>query len=141
MLGSKAIRHFNVFIASPGDTVDARERVRKAVERVNRLVARPNGVFLEAIGWEDIPAGKAKRAQDLINPYVDAAHIFIGILNKRFGKPTGVAESGTEEEYKRITRRWQQETLPPEVMLYFKRHSEEETEDPDSQLRVKLVSG
>jgi len=82
MSSNKVLRQVNIFIASPGDVADARERARKAVHRVNRLVAKPNGVLLEAIGWEDIPAGKAERAQDLINPYVDAADIFIGTMNE-----------------------------------------------------------
>lgn len=123
-----------VFISSPGDVAAARQAARKAVQRVDRLVARHNGILLEPIGWEDIPAGKAKRTQELMNPYVRAADIYIGILNKRFGTPTGQAESGTVEEYDLICQRWQEEDPKPYVKLYFKRLSQEETEDPEPQL-------
>ena len=99
------IKRVLVFIASPGDVSDARSFVRYAVERINRLVAKDNGFLLESIGWEDIPPGKNQRAQETINPYVDATSIFIGILHRRFGRPTGAAESGTEEEYNRIEER------------------------------------
>lgn len=88
-----------IFIASPGDVPDSRSSVRHAIERMNRLLAKDNGFLLEPIGWEDIPPGRSQRAQEIINPYIDASSIFVGILNRRFGQPTGVAESGTEEEY------------------------------------------
>ena len=132
------LRQVNVFIASPGDVSDARDCVRKAIERINRLVARPSGFLLEPIGWEDIPAGKAKRTQEIINPYVEGADIFIGILNKRFGSPTGVAESGTEEEYNVIEKRWNHETSRPEIMIYFKKLSKDDLTDPGEQLQRVL---
>lgn len=135
---NKTLRIIRVFIASPGDTVAARDCVRKAVERVNRLVAKPNDILLEAFGWEDIPTGKAQRTQDLINPYVDTANIFIGILNKRFGEPTGIAESGTEEEYQRASNRWKNEIPPPEVKIFFKKLPRDDTADPGPQLQRVL---
>ena len=117
---TNTLKQVFVFIASPGDVSDSRSSVRHAAERINRLVAKDNGFLLEPIGWEDIPPGKGKRAQDIINPYVDAASIFIGILHRRFGQPTGIAESGTEEEYNRIEQRWKNDEPRPEVLIYFK---------------------
>jgi len=127
-----------VFIASPGDVSDARSYVRHAVGRINRLVAKDNGFLLEPIGWEDISPGKGHRAQEIINPYVDAASIFIGILHRRFGQPTGAAESGTEEEYKRIEKRWQNEEPKPEVLIYFKKIPDEQLVDPGEHLKKVL---
>ncbi len=128
-----------VFIASPGDVPDARSSVRHAVERINKLVAKDNGFLLEPIGWEDVSPGKGKRTQEIINPYVDAASIFIGILHRRFGQPTGVAESGTEEEYNRIEQRWENEEPKPEVLMYFKKIPDEQLAAPDEQLQKVLV--
>lgn len=51
-----------VFIASPGDVAPARDTARRAIERINRIVAKRAGFLLEPIGWEDIPPGKADRA-------------------------------------------------------------------------------
>ena len=81
----KGLKRIRVFIASPGDVAKEREIVRQAVERINRLLAKRQGFLLEAIGWEDIPSGTSIRAQEVINPYVDSAHIFIGLydLEKR----------------------------------------------------------
>ena len=126
------------FIASPGDVVDARFRARRAIDRVNRLVAKQSGILLEAVVWENIRPGRADRAQDLINPYVDAAHIFIGILHQRFGAPTGLAESGTEEEFNRVVERWKRENPKPEVWVWFKRPTPERSANPDDQLQHVL---
>lgn len=134
----RSLQVVRVFISSPGDVAVARQAAREAVTRVDKLVARHNGILLEPIGWEDIPAGKAERTQELINPYVRAADIYIGILNKRFGTPTGRAESGTVEEYDLICQRWQEEDPKPYVKLYFKSLSQEETEDPEPQLSKVL---
>ncbi len=128
-----------VFIASPGDVADARSSVRHAVDRINRLVAKDHGFLLESTGWEDIPPGRSRRAQEVINPYVDAASIFVGILHRRFGEPTGEAESGTEEEYNRIERRWENGDPKPEVLMYFKRIPDEELVDPGEKLRKVLT--
>ena len=132
------LKQITVFIASPGDVAPARERVRHAVERINRLLGKEAGFLLETIGWEDVPPGKANRSQEVINPYVDAAHIFVGILHQRFGKPTGVAESGTEEEFSRIERRWCEENLKPAIWIYFKRVSADRLADPGPQLKKVL---
>jgi tetratricopeptide (TPR) repeat protein len=127
-----------VFIASPGDVSDSRNSIRHAVERINRLGAKDNGFLLEPIGWEDIPPGKGQRPQDIINPYVDAASIFVGILHRRFGQPTGVAESGTEEEYNRIEQRWKNEEPKPEVLIYFK-IPDKQLVDHEEQLQKVLA--
>ena len=127
-----------IFIASPGDVPDSRNSVRHAIERINRLVAEDNGFLLKPIGWEDIPPGKGQRAQDIINPYVDAASIFVGILHRRFGQPTGVAESGTEEEYNRIEQRWKNEEPKPEVLIYF-RIPDKQLVDHGEQLQKVLA--
>jgi len=109
-----------IFIASPGDVADARDRIRCAVDRINTLLAKRAGFLLEAVGWENISSGRATRPQEVINPYVDVAHIFICILHQRFGQPTGLADSGTEEEFRRMKRRWETETPKPSMLAYFK---------------------
>jgi len=134
-----ALKPVLVFIASPSDVSDSRNSVRYAVERINKLVAKDNGLLLEPIGWEDIPPGKGQRAQDIINKYVDAASIFVGILHRRFGRPTGIAESGTEEEYNRIEQRWKKEDPKPEVMIYFKKIPPEDLIKPSKQLEQILA--
>lgn len=137
-MSSQNLKRVFVFIASPGDVSDSRGSIRHAVERINKLLAKESGFFLEPIGWEDIPPGKSERSQQIINPYVDKASIFIGVLHKRFGHPTGVAESGTKEEYNRIEQRWESEDPKPEVLIYFKEIPNDELTDPGEQLQKVL---
>jgi len=132
------LKRISVFIASPGDTADARDIVRQAIDRINRLVARERGFLLESIGWENIPPGRGESSQEVINPYVDDAHVFIGILHQRFGTPTGIAESGTYEEFLRINKRWENESVKPEIMIYFKKVEENRCLDPGPQLTKVL---
>jgi len=136
---TNTLKRVLVFIASPGDVPNVRSSVRHAVERINKLVAKDNGFLLEPIGWEDIPIGRRQRTQEIINSYVDAASIFIGILHKRFGQPTGVAESGTEEEYNRIVARWENEDKKPEILMYFKKIPAEKLAKPGEQLQKVLA--
>lgn len=120
MLGPRDLRRVTVFIASPSDVGSERDCIRRSVQRMDRLIARKKGFCLEPIGWEDIPAGMADRTQDIINQYVDSCDIFIGVLHRRFGSPTDFANSGTEEEYDRIERRWNEASNKPTVCIYFK---------------------
>lgn len=132
------LKRIILFIASPGDVEPARNRVRHAIDRINRLLAKESGFLFDPIGWEDIPPGKADRAQEVINQYVDMAHIFVGILHQRFGHPTGLAESGTEEEFIRIEKRWQGENPKPTVWMYFKKVPDDRLGDPGPQLKKVL---
>ncbi|GEM_PF-2497094 len=125
LLSVPQLQRIPIFIASPSDVADARERIRHAVDRINILLAKREGFLLEAVGWEDIPSGRAARPQEVINPYVDAAHIFICVLHQRFGQPTGLADSGTEEEFRRMKQRWDTETPKPSMLAYFKTPSAE----------------
>jgi hypothetical protein len=51
---------------------------------------------------------------------VGAVDIFIGIMWQRFGTPTGVAGSGTEEEFNSALANWEQ-TRRPRILCYFSR--------------------
>jgi hypothetical protein len=54
----------------------------------------------------------------VINQQVGNYDIFVGILWKRFGTPTGKAESGTEEEFNIAYANWQQ-FKRPRILFYF----------------------
>lgn len=138
MRNSFEVKRVFIFIASPGDVGKTRDLVRHAIDRINKLLAKEFGFLFEAIGWEDIPPGKGERAQEIINKYVDIAHIFIGILNQRFGELTGIADSGTEEEFLRIEKRWKEESPKPAIWLYFKKVPPELLKVPSTQLTKVL---
>jgi hypothetical protein len=110
----------SVFVASPGDVADARKRLDQVVDELNFLWSREYGLRLELVKWEthaysDIGID----AQDVINNQLDEFDIFLGIMWKRFGEPTGRAESGTREEFDRALTRHKQGPKRVRVMFYF----------------------
>jgi len=58
------------------------------------------------------------RPQGVINAQIGAYDIFVGIMWKRFGTPTGIAESGTLEEFNLAYEHWQLDNNFP-VLFYF----------------------
>jgi tetratricopeptide (TPR) repeat protein len=110
------LHRFRVFCASPGDVSDARSAVQSVVEQLDG-VWRDRGVTVEFDGWEDSgPA--AGRPQDEINSRVDVCDVFIGLLNGRWGFPTGAYQSGFEEEYERALRRHEDRGSPELAVLF-----------------------
>lgn len=98
-------RVLNVFLATPGDLVDERRAAKEVIDEV-AMTARELGVSLELLGWEDTLPG-AQRPQEVINKDLDEAELFIGLLWRRWGQPTGHPEfsSGFEEEFHRARAR------------------------------------
>jgi len=88
------------------------------------------------IGWEHVPP-EFGRPQAIINPRVDECDIFVGILNRRWGTPTGVAESGFYEEYERAATR-RRDGAVPSMAVYFKDIPAEAVEDPGDELKKVL---
>lgn len=110
-----------VFVASPGDVADERVLLASVVNELSRTlrVLVPDvAVELELVKWETHATPGMGRAQELINSQIGDYDIFIGILSRRFGTPTGKAASGTEEEFRLAFDRWQT-TGKPQILLYF----------------------
>jgi uncharacterized protein YjiS (DUF1127 family) len=112
----------SVFIASPSDVTEERQRLEEIVRELNITWSRYLGLRLELIRWEthaypDIGID----AQDVINHQIgDDYDIFIGIMWSRFGTSTGRAESGTVEEFNRAKTRHDADSNSVAVMFYFK---------------------
>lgn len=104
-----------VFVAAPGDIGEERDIVGKVVNDWNVHRGRSINTRLEMVWWRNSARPQiGGRPQALINRQVlDDADIVVGIFWSRFGTPTGVANSGTEEELCRSI-----EAGKP-VMLYF----------------------
>ena len=112
-------RKIRVFIASPGDVADARERADVVIAELSKVLGDAYKVVVEAVMWEhDAWPGFGEDAQDVINEQIGDFDVFVAILWTRLGTPTGRATSGTVEEYGRAYERWRQ-TRKPAMMLYF----------------------
>ena len=118
--GQVLLERLRVFVASPGDVVRERDHVDSIAEELNRGIASTAGFILEVVRWETHARPDMGRPQQLITNQLGAADIFIGIMWRRFGTPTGVAESGTEEEYDLALQSWRQMGRP-RMLCYFSR--------------------
>jgi hypothetical protein len=127
-----------VFIASPGDLNEERARFREVIEEVNSIKANSMGIQLEPLSWEDTLPGKG-RPQEFINDDIQRCDLFILLLWKRWGTPTGVWSSGTEEEFELAQSLNEASEGRPDMWLYFKAVPEVMLADPGEQLRQVLA--
>ncbi|MBI4001993.1 MAG: DUF4062 domain-containing protein [Nitrospira defluvii] len=133
-------QEFRVFVASPGDVQSERESLGKAIVEVNQTHGQPLGYLLDLVQWKSHAVPDAKPPQSAINDQLGDYDIFIGIMWRRFGTPTGVAGSGTEEEIRRAYRRWEEDERLP-VMLYFsqKQFMPANVDENDQMRKVLLL--
>ncbi|GEM_PF-1623184 len=130
------IRLLKIFIASPGDVKLEREKAREEIIGL-QPVAQKLGYMLEAVGWETHATPGMGRSQELINALVRECDLFIGMLWREFGMPTGEAESGTLEEFNLARERHAKERAP-EIMLYFREVHPDFLRDPGPKLQKVL---
>ena len=125
----------SVFIASPSDVEAERRIVRKVCEKLNKdPLVREKRIRLEPVGWEDVVPSSG-RPQDTINFLVKNCDVFVCILHKKYGTPTGNSGSGTEEEFLNAYGDWKN-TRKPKVLFYFKKAEVSSTADlKDLQLQ------
>lgn len=111
-----------VFVASPSDVEEERNRLEDVVSELNISWARTTGVRLDLVRWETHAyPGVGQDAQDVINTQIpDDYDLFIGLMWYRFGTPTGRAGSGTAEEFQRAKARFDQDKSAVKLMIYFK---------------------
>ncbi len=112
----------SVFVASPSDVSEERDRLDAIIQEINSTHARRTGVRLESLRWErdTSPELGNKDAQTVINEQIPPCDIFIGILWHTIGSPTKRAESGTIEEFELAKRRYDEDPNSVRLMLYFK---------------------
>ncbi len=125
-----------IFLASPGDLTAERKIARQVADGINRAAARRLGIQIELLGWEDTLPGAA-RPQARINEDLDRCSLFIGILHRRWGSPSGAYDSGFEEEYCRSIERRRLDDSP-EMWLFFKSVPAAEQKDAGPQLKRVL---
>lgn len=117
----KQINLLRVFVSSPSDLDEERIQLESIVDEINKTIDSNSGTQLELVKREtDVAPGIGNSPQDVINKVVKDIDIFVGILWKKFGTPTNVALSGTEEEFDRA---YEKHTLYPgsiHIMFYFK---------------------
>lgn len=115
-------RVLKVFVASPSDVVDERNALAKLIGDINDVLvylAPEKQLRLELVRYETHSYPDLGQPQEVINREIPVDYdIFVGIMWKRAGTPTGNADSGTIEEFERASRRRQTSSLP-RIMFYF----------------------
>jgi hypothetical protein len=139
---AKTEQILSIFLASPGDVGAERNSVNAFVNEWNDLWSDEIGVHLRLVRWEThaYPAGGAD-GQDVINAQIGEEYdVFLGIMWKRFGTPTGRAASGTVEEFERALAR-NRASGSPELMFYFKKAELDPGVDAEQLLAVREFRG
>ena len=129
----------SVFVASPSDVDEERDRLEDVVRELNTAWARHLGIRLELIRWEtDAYPSFGDDPQAVINEQMPQDFdLFIGIMWYRFGTPTGRAGSGTVEEFQRAKDRYDANPDALQLMIYFK---DSPAPVPPSQLDAKQLA-
>jgi hypothetical protein len=112
---------YSVFVASPSDVKEERLAVDDVIKELNRTYSESKGIIIEVLKWEThaAPGIINGSVQGIINNDIgDCYDLFIGVMWKRFGTPTDVAMSGTEEEFQRAYDRFK-EKKNLQVLFYF----------------------
>ena len=112
------VTKIRVFIASPGDVQTERDSMSGVIQELNSTIGERHGFVIELVKWETHCHPAMGRPQGVINEQIGPYDIFIGIMWKRFGSPTGVAESGTEEEFRRAYSAWRENRVS-NILFYF----------------------
>jgi len=112
------VKKIRLFVASPGDVSAERDSLSKVISEINSTIAPDKGFLLEIVRWETHCQPAMGRPQGVINAQIGQYDIFIGIMWKRFGTPTGAADSGTEEEFRLAYSSWSSQDSPW-IMFYF----------------------
>jgi len=107
-----------VFVASPGDVQSERQQLSKVIEELNSTLCRDKDFILQLVRWETDCYPAMGRPQGNINKQIGPYDIFVGIMWKRFGTPTGKAKSGTEEEFMNAYSMWGKSKVP-QLLFYF----------------------
>jgi hypothetical protein len=121
----KSIGTVKVFVASPSDVSRERECLSGVINELNRTISAllsDVGIRLELVRWETNAFPAMGRPQGIILDQIGDYDIFVGILWRRFGTPTGVAQSGTEEEFRLAYETWKKHGKP-HILIYFNRSS------------------
>jgi hypothetical protein len=120
---AKTVTKYSIFVGSPSDLDEERIAIEEVIKELNLTFGAKQNLVLELLKWEthSAPGISNTHPQELINNDIgDEYDIFLGLLWKRFGTQTEKAGSGTEEEFNRAVERFKENTVPLQVLFYFK---------------------
>jgi len=136
------LKHYKIFIASPGGLVEERKAFREIINEFNEIDAIDRGFYFQPIGWEDT-LGHQGRPQDIINEDLRKCDYMFLVLHNRWGSPSSIDSkfsSGTEEEFHIGIECLNDDQFPLlRIAIFFKDVSKEQLADPGLQLSRVLA--
>ena len=127
-----ATQTIRVFISSPGDVIEERDKARRVVQSLER---RYRGVTLEPVLWEELALPATASFQETIDYLLEQKPIDIAVfvLWSRLGSALGAAvtrsdgtpyRSGTEREFDLMLTAFEQSDRQRPVILAYARQDE-----------------
>lgn len=96
----KKAKIVKVFIGSPSDTINERNKISEIIEELNQTIGYYSDILVQSIMWENnVRPTIGLDGQDVINSQTQDYDIFVGMMWKKYGSPTPRAGSATDEEY------------------------------------------
>lgn len=130
---------YRCFVASPSDTNQERDYCEEVFESINLTIGNQFNFRIEVLRWEkNVIPGFGIDGQSVINDQIgDKYDIFVGLMNTRFGHPTGRAGSGTEEEFNIAYTRFKNEQ-DIQILFYFNQKAPAQLTDIDPEQLGKV---
>lgn len=111
-----------VFVASPSDVEEERNRLEDVIRDMNISWSKYFGIRLDLVKWETHTYPDfGEDAQAVINEQISQDYdVFVAIIWSVLGTPTGRAPSGTVEEFQLAKDRYDSDPSSVKIMIYFK---------------------
>lgn len=116
--------HLLVFLAYISDVEAEAHAAQDIVEGINKDHAQM-GIELDFRTWKDVPAEFGNPQQQINREFVEKCDIFIGVIHKKWGTPTGQSNCGFKEEFDIAEGRYNA-TGRPTILLYAKTVDEQD---------------
>ena len=129
----KMLTEMKVFISSPSDVEDERDIATTVSKKVSGICKDPLGLLIDPVRWEDLAPMTASEEtiQEVINEEIKKCHVFVLILNKRYGSCEHNEErSNTEQEIDIALKMWEL-NKKIKILSFFK--SNPKNDDPGEQ--------
>lgn len=123
--------HILVFLAYISDVEPEVNAAMEIVESINRAHERL-GIECDLRTWKDVPGEFGNPQQQINREFVGKCDVFIGVIYKKWGTPTGQSDCGFKEEFDIAERRYN-DTGKPTILLYAKTVNELDVKDDEKE--------
>ena len=128
-----------VFLSSPDDVQLERDLIVQFAADWNHVRGRDAGCHISILTWQGLVApAMGSRAQEVVNEQIGTEYdVYLGVFWTRIGTPTGVAESGTVEEFELALDRARTSDRPWIAALFKKAPIDPSTIEPSQLQKVQ----